>query len=97
MSREGNPSGESEQGLAGDLGVSSEREGPFEGIDGTGTVASAQGRTDGDSSTRPEGAGRAHEGDPARSADQDPADAVNPAEVPSHDSDPTKNPGHSHG
>jgi hypothetical protein len=47
----GNPSGESEPGLEGDLGISSERVGRFEGVEGTGTLASAQGRTHGDSST----------------------------------------------
>ena len=96
MSREGNPSGESEQGLAGDLGISSEREGPFEGVEGTGTLASAQGRTDGDSSMHPADAGLAHEGDPARSPDVVDEEA-NPAEVHSHDSDPSSHPGHSHG
>lgn len=96
--REGNPSGESEPGLRGDLGVSSEREGDrLEGIEGTGTLASAQHRTDGDSPTDPESAGLAHEGDPAKAADTDPVDAVNPAEVPSHESDPSRNPGHTHG
>ena len=97
MSREGNPSGESEHGLAGDLGTSSEWEGPFTGVEGTGTSASAQGRTDGDSPPRPDEAGRAHAGDPAAEADSDPVDSDNPADVPSHDSDPTRNPGHSHG
>lgn len=47
--RAGNPNAEGEQGLAGDMGVSSERTGPFEpdSVEGTGTPASAQGRTDG--------------------------------------------------
>lgn len=49
----GNPSAESEEGLAGDLGVSSERTGPFGGVEGTGTVGSAQGRTNGASETHP--------------------------------------------
>ncbi|CAN5239407.1 hypothetical protein BH18ACT9_BH18ACT9_08690 [soil metagenome] len=93
--REGNPNAESEHGLAGDLGLSSERQGPFEGIEGTGTLASAQGRTDGASPTHPQSAGEAHEGDPAKSADVD--EERNPAEVHSHDSDPTDHPGHSHG
>ncbi|MGI8901845.1 MAG: hypothetical protein ACR2HA_13140 [Nocardioides sp.] len=96
MSREGNPSGESEQGLAGDLGISSEREGPFEGIEGTGTLASAQDRTDGDSSMHPDDAGLAHADDPARSPDAV-DEETNPAELPSHDSDPSSHPGHSHG
>ena len=49
----GNPSGESDEGLSGDLGVSSERTGPFEGVEGTGTSGSAQGRTDGATETHP--------------------------------------------
>jgi len=52
--QEGNPSGESDEGLAGDLGVSSERTGPFEGVEGTGSSASTQGRTDGASETHPD-------------------------------------------
>ena len=49
----GNPNAESEHGLAGDMGVSSERTGPFEDVEGTGTSGSAQGRTDGASETHP--------------------------------------------
>ena len=41
-----NPNAESEEGLAGELGLSSERT-DFEGIEGTGTLASSQGRTHG--------------------------------------------------
>lgn len=43
----GNPNAESEQGLAGDMGVSSERTGAFEGTENTGTLSSSQGRTHG--------------------------------------------------
>jgi len=43
----GNPNAESEHGLAGDMGVSSERTGPYEGSENTGTLASSQGRTHG--------------------------------------------------
>ena len=94
--REGNPNGESDQGLAGDLGISSERTGPFEGIEGTGTSASAQGRTDGDSPTYPENAGLAHEDDPARSPSVEGDEGVeaNPAEVHTHDRRERGNPGH---
>ena len=49
----GNPNAESEHGLAGDMGVSSERTGPFEDVEGTGTSGSAQGRTDGATETHP--------------------------------------------
>lgn len=94
--REGNPNGESEAGLAGDMGVSSERRGPFEGIEGTGTVGSAQGRTDGDTSISHDGAGLAHQDDPAKSPDAVDEER-NPAQVPAHESDPASHPGHSHG
>jgi hypothetical protein len=53
-SKAGNPNAESEHGLEGDLGVSSERTGPFEGVEGTGTVGSAKGHTDGDVETHPD-------------------------------------------
>lgn len=52
-SRDGNPNADSEHGLEGDMGVSSERTGPFEGVEGTGTVGSAKGRTDGEVETHP--------------------------------------------
>lgn len=101
MSREGNPSGESEAGLAGDLGISSEREGELDGIDGTGTSASAQGRTDGDSTMHPEDTGQAHEGDPAATQSRHGVpgseEESNPAEVPAQKMDPDRHPRHSHG
>ncbi len=55
VNRESHPNAGGPQGLAGDMGVSSERTGPFEGVEGTGTSASAQGRTDGETTTVPEG------------------------------------------
>jgi hypothetical protein len=53
--RAANPNAESEAGLAGDLGVSSERTGPFDPgtIEGTGTVGTARGSTDGEVETHP--------------------------------------------
>jgi hypothetical protein len=51
VNRESHPSAAGPEGLAGDLGISSERHGPFEGIDGTGSLASAQASTDGESPT----------------------------------------------
>ena len=91
--REGNPSGESEAGLDGDLGISSERTDPAGGIEGTGTVASAQGRTDGDSPTYPEGA--PEEIEPQHRQDQE--REVRPDPVAGQPHDPSRNPGHSHG
>ncbi len=46
--RESHPNASSAEGLAGDMGLSSEREGPFEDIEGTGSLASAQHSTDGE-------------------------------------------------
>jgi hypothetical protein len=51
VNRESHPSAGGPQGLAGDMGISSERHGPFEGIEGTGSQASAAGSTDGESPT----------------------------------------------
>jgi len=49
INRESHPNAGGAEGLAGDMGVSSERRGPFEGIEGTGSLASAQHSTDGES------------------------------------------------
>jgi hypothetical protein len=48
VNRESHPNAGGPEGLEGGMGVSSERTGPFEGIEGTGTVGSARGRTDGE-------------------------------------------------
>lgn len=54
MNTAANPNGESEEGLAGDMGVSSQRRTGYEGVEGTGSSASTQGRTDGASETHPD-------------------------------------------
>ena len=81
--------------LSGDLGTSSERTNPSEGVEGTGTLASSQGSTSGATETHPDEevpqVRPIQPGDPAGELDE------NPAEVPSHVSDPSRNPGHSHG
>lgn len=51
VNRESHPSAAGPEGLKGDLGISSERHGPFDGIEGTGSLASAQHTTDGESAT----------------------------------------------
>lgn len=51
VNRESHPNASGPEGLAGDMGLSSERHGPFEGIEGTGSQASAQHATDGESPT----------------------------------------------
>ena len=48
VNRESHPNAAGPEGLAGDMGVSSERDGPFEGIEGTGSLASVQRHTDGE-------------------------------------------------
>jgi hypothetical protein len=48
VNRESHPNAGGPEGLAGDMGVSSERDGPFEGIEGTGSLASVQEHTDGE-------------------------------------------------
>lgn len=48
VNRESHPNAAGPEGLAGDMGVSSERDGPFEGIEGTGSLASVQDHTDGE-------------------------------------------------
>jgi len=49
VNRESHPSAAGPEGLKGDLGISSERHGPFDGIEGTGSLTSAQTATDGES------------------------------------------------
>jgi hypothetical protein len=49
VNRESHPGAAGPEGLKGDLGISSERHGPFGGIEGTGSLASAQEATDGES------------------------------------------------
>ena len=48
VNRESHPNAAGPDGLAGDMGISSERHGPFEGIEATGSAASAQHSTDGE-------------------------------------------------
>jgi hypothetical protein len=51
VNRESHPNASGPEGLAGDMGISSERQGPFEDIEGTGSLASTADRTDGESPT----------------------------------------------
>jgi hypothetical protein len=51
VNRESHPNAGGPEGLAGDMGISSEREGPFEGIEGMGSQVSTQGATEGESPT----------------------------------------------
>jgi hypothetical protein len=98
---ESNPNAAGLQGLRGDMGVSSERTGPrggpeeqpaSEGVQGTGIRGTAATSTEGTVST----SGGEEDGDDDETRDQTFGER-NTAEVPSHDFDPSRNPGHSHG
>ena len=93
-----NPHAAGPQGLRGDMGVSSERTGPrggpeeqpaSEGVQGTGIRGTATTSTEGTVSTSG--------GEEDEQPEPGPVDESNTAEVPSHDFDPSRNPGHSHG
>lgn len=95
-----NPNSASSGGLAGDMGLSSERTGPADetgsslsGIEGTGTVGTARTRTDGVQETDP-----GEQGDPAEAKTVPESDEeANTAEPGKHQFDPGRNPGHTHG
>lgn len=102
VNRESHPNASGPQGLAGEMGVSSEREGPFDGIEGTGSQESALGTTDGESPTT-----RVAHADVAGSEDPDKPDEtsilsgvdktvgeIQPDPVAKHEFDPSKNPRH---
>ncbi len=95
--KDSNPNAGGADGLEGDMGVSSERT-EFEGVEGTGTVGSAAGSTHGALDIEPD-----DDGPPTdRAATEDNTGEKstaeqNTAEVPAHDFDSSKNPGHSHG
>ncbi len=87
---ESDPSGNGPQGLAGDMGVSSERTGPVDGT-GVGGGESTHG-------TVPTQRSRDDEDDvPPEQSAGDAIPEENPAEAPPHDFDAGTTPGHSHG
>ncbi|HZJ05601.1 MAG TPA: hypothetical protein VFD59_09045 [Nocardioidaceae bacterium] len=90
-----NPNAAGPQGLRGGMGVSSERTGQQDETEGTKS-------TSGEAETLPqqEPAHGPEMDDTQQEATQgwrDEQEAANTAEVPSHDFDPSRNPGHSHG
>ena len=103
VNRESHPNAGGPTGLAGEMGLSSERRGPFEGIEGTGSQASAQATTDGESPTV-----RVEHAEVEAAADLDKPDETSPVtgmdrtvgEVQpdpvsnKHEFDPSKNPRH---
>ena len=80
-----NPNGESEQGLSGGMGVSSERT-EFEGIESTGTLGSSQGRTHGAEEEHPIVAPEGTEHRQTQEVEE------NPAELRSHEEIRAANP-----
>jgi hypothetical protein len=102
VTRESHPSAGGPAGLAGDMGLSSERQGPFDGIEGTGSLASAQMATDGESpAVEAPDAPVAHEDleepdESARVSDVDrTVGEVQPDPVANkHEFDPSRNPRH---
>jgi hypothetical protein len=83
VNRESHPNAGGPQGLTGDMGLSSERSDGFEGVEGTGSAASAQGHTDGESA--PVTAGITADADPA----DHPADADEAPDKPDQTSPAT--------
>ncbi len=83
VNRESHPSSSGPAALSGDLGISSERIGVFDGIEGTGTLASAQGTTDGETPTT-------LPGDVHHVGSHGPSDADEPAEKPDETSPVTQ-------
>lgn len=80
---ESDPSADSRQGLAGDMGVSSERRGPVRGLDEEVTYGAAPTHPDDEAGDAP----------PEQSA-RDGRPEVNPDSPGAHPSDPDSNPGH---
>ena len=101
--RESQPNASGPEGLAGDMGISSERADDLEGIEGTGSAASTQGRTDGEAPPLPDPADTAEscevpekpdETSPVTHVDRTVGD-VQPDEITrKHEFDPGSNPGH---
>ena len=103
VNRESHPNASGPEGLAGDMGLSSERRGPFEGIEGTGSQASAQRATDGESPTtrdedRPvessEDLDKPDETSPATGVDRTVGEVQPDPVAHKHEFDPGKNPRH---
>jgi hypothetical protein len=107
VNRESHPNAGGPEGLAGDMGISSERT-DFDGIEGTGTMASTQGRTEGEEQVVPDPeeiddrAGMSPKEDVDKPDQRSPVSGVDrtvgevqPDEVThKHEFDPKRNPGH---
>jgi hypothetical protein len=102
LNRESHPNAGGPEGLAGDLGLSSERTDGFEGVEGTGSLASTQGHTEGESPTTrvdlpepdEEAVDKPDDTSPASGVDRTVGE-VQPDEVADkHPFDPDRNPGH---
>jgi hypothetical protein len=85
---ESDPNADSADGLAGDMGVSSERKGPVRGLDEEVTYAAAPPHPEDTEDT---------EGDaPPEQSAYDGQPEANPESPGPHESDPASNPGHGH-
>jgi hypothetical protein len=100
-SQESNPSSSGRHGLEGDLGISSERT-EMDGIEGTGSLESAQGHTDGESAlpeevpdnddgTRED---KPDETSPVTHVDRTVGEVQPDPVTNKHEFDPRRNPGH---
>lgn len=103
VNRESHPNAGGPEGLSGDMGVSSERSGPFEGIEGTGSLASAQHSTDGEApSVDPEpetldsseDLDKTDETSSASGVDRTVGEVQPDPVANKHQFDPSRNPGH---
>ena len=83
---ESDPNADSRDGLAGDLGVSSERRGPARGVDEEVTYGAA--------ATHPEDEADPEDGVPPEQSAYDGQPEVNPDSPGPHVSDPDAHPGH---
>jgi hypothetical protein len=104
VNRESHPNASGPAGLAGDMGLSSERQGPFEGIEATGSTASAQETTDGESPTvrvehaevgeEPGGVDKPDATSPDTGVDRTVGEVKPDPVANKHEFDPGKNPRH---
>jgi hypothetical protein len=102
VNRESHPNAGGPEGLAGGMGLSSERTGPFEGIEGTGTVGSAKGNTDGEMPTTRATASlddsevpdKPDASSPVTEVDRTVGEVQPDPVANKHEFDPDRNPGH---
>ena len=99
--RESQPNASRPQGLTGDMGLSSERADDFEGVEGTGSAASAQGSTEGEAPAMPDAPDtddevhdKPDETSPVTDVDRTVGEVQPDPVSRKHEFDPGRNPGH---